>query len=54
MDEKDVVADVFTKVFSCGSDVPNAKLFWVFLRMKQEVMGVETYMVAEQVSVFTN
>ena len=59
MDEEHAVVDVLTKLFFCGSDVPDAKLFCVFLwlRTKEEVMGIETCMVAEQdneVSVFTN
>ena len=49
MDEEDVVADVLTKLFYCGSDVPDVKLLCFFcLRTKEEVMGVETCMVAEQ------
>ena len=59
MDEEDVVTDVLTKFFFCSSDVSDVKLFCVFLwlRMKEDVMVVETCVVAEQnneVSVFTN
>ena len=58
MDEEDVVADVLTKLFFCGSDVPDVKLLcFLCRRMKEEVMAVETCMVAEQnneVSVLTN
>ena len=31
MDKEEVVADVLTKLFFCDSDVPDAKLFCVFL-----------------------
>ena len=59
MDKEDVVADVLTKLFFCGSDTLDSMLFCVFLwlRIKEEVMGIETCMVAEQdneVIVFTN
>ena len=59
MGKEDVVTDVLTKLFFCGSDVPDTRLFCVFisLRMKEEVVGIETCMVIEQdngVSVFTN
>ena len=58
MYEEDVVADVLTKFFFCGSDVPDVKLLcFLCLRTKEEVMGVKTCMVVEQnneVSVFTN
>ena len=30
MDEEDVVTDVLTKLFFCGSDVPDMKLFLCF------------------------
>ena len=61
MDEEDVVTDVLTKLFFCGSDVPDVKLFSVFLwlKTKEDVTVVKTCncVVAEQnneVSVFTN
>ena len=45
MDEEDVVADVLTKLYFCGSDVPDVKrLCFLCLRKKEEVMGVETCM----------
>jgi len=57
MEDLDVAANVSTKLFSCGSNVPNMKLCsaLLWLRTKEEVMGVKTYVVAEQdneVSVF--
>ena len=58
MDKEDIVVNALTKLFFCGSDVPDTKLFMFFwLRTKEEVMGIETCVVAEQdneVSVFTN
>ena len=40
MDEKNIVADALAKPFFCNSDVPDAKLFCIFLwlRTKKEVM----------------
>ena len=59
MDEEDVVTDVLTKLFFCGSDVPDVKLFSVFLwlKTKEDVMVIEPCVVAEQnneISVFIN
>ena len=43
MENKAVVANVLTKLFSCGSNVPNTKLCnaFLWLRTKEEVMGVK-------------
>ena len=59
MYEEDVAADVLTKLLFCGLDIPYAKLLCVLLRLrtKEEVMGLELCMIAEQdneVSVVTN
>ncbi len=59
MYEEDVAADVLTKLFFCGLDIRDAKLLCVllWLRTKEEVMGLELCMIAEQdneVSIVTN
>jgi len=50
MYEEDVAADVLTKLFFCGLDIPDAKLLCVLLRVrtKEEVMGLELCVTAEQ------
>ena len=49
MDEEDVAADVLTKLFFCGSDIPDMKFFEIFfwLRTKEDVMEIKICMIAK-------
>jgi len=59
MDKKNVITDIFTKLFFCGSDIPATKLFCSFLWLwtKEDAMGIKTCLIAKQdnkVSIINN